>query len=284
MKAVTRADYQRRIERVTRALAAEPARTRTLDELARLAHFSPFHFHRVYRAMVGESVAETARRFRIEKGALLLAASDSPVTAIAMDAGYESVQTFSRAFRSVTSLSPTCFRNRKIRFADLVDGPRPPRRPDPRIEVEIVSRSAVKVWALRHRGPMTRAAKTFSRLWQWQIDNGIAGRTNEAMGICYGDGEVGDAGFRYYAAIVWDEPIEADERIERMEVPAGKYANYRLVGHHDGIPRAFERLYGEWLPSSGYLPDERPALEIYRNNPFDTSANNLITDLLLPVR
>jgi len=108
---------------------------------------------------------------------------------------------------------------------------------------------------------------TYARLWQWQIDHGIAGRTKEAIGIFYGDSAGGDGAFRYYAGVIWDEPLKADGGIELLEVPGGKYASYRLVGSYHGIPSAFQRLYGEWLPKSGFVPDDRPALEIYRNNP-----------------
>jgi len=284
VKPVTEADYQQRIERVTRVIAAHPDRTHSLGELARIAHFSPFHFHRVYRAMVGESVIDTGRRFRVERAAHLLATSDSPVTEIAMEVGYDSVQTFSRAFRRVTSVSPRDFRDRKIRFADLVDGPQPRRRSRGAFEVRVVTLPVQIAWACLHRGPLTAVKDAYSRLWSWQLQCGIAGKTKEAIGICYGDEQGDDGAFRYYAGVIWEEPVEGGAGVERIKVPGGEYAGYRLVGSHHGIPGAFERLYAEWLPSSGYLPDNRPALEIYRNNPFDTPANELITDLLLPVK
>ena len=300
MKPVTETDYRARIERVIRALSDEPEAPHTLDELARIAHFSPFHFHRIYRAMVGESVVETARRLRLARAALLLATTDSPVTEIAMDSGYESVQTFSRAFRNLTSVSPREFRDRGMQLAQLVVGPRPIKRGGSNMQVEIVERGPIKAWTMRLRGAMTPESfkDVYSRLWQWQIDHGIAGRTKEAIGVFYGDGEgVGldregyamlekegsDNAFRYYAGVIWDEPLKADGGIEVLEVPGGKYASYRLVGSYHGIPEAFQRLYGEWLPKSGYVPDDRPALEIYRNNPYDTPANDLITDLLIPL-
>jgi AraC family transcriptional regulator len=284
VKPITEADYQQRIERVTRAIAARPDRSHSLGELARIAHFSPFHFHRVYRAMVGESVIDTGRRLRVEHAARLLATGDSPVTEIAMEVGYDSVQSFSRAFRRVTSVSPREFRGRKIKFADLVDGPPRPRRSQGRIEVEVITRPVQTAWAVLHQGPLTQAPKAYARLWTWQLLRGIAGRTKEAIGICYGDEKGDDGEFRYYAGIIWEQPVEGGDGVERVKVPGGKYANYRLIGSHHGIPGGFERLYAEWLPSSGYLPDDRPALEIYRNNPFDTPANELITDLLLPVK
>ncbi|HTR47866.1 MAG TPA: AraC family transcriptional regulator [Verrucomicrobiae bacterium] len=300
MKPVTETDYRARIERVIRALSNEPEASHTLDELARIAHFSPFHFHRIYRAMVGESVIETARRLRLARAALLLATTDSPVTEVAMDSGYESVQTFSRAFRNLTNVSPREFRDRGMQLAQLVVGLRPIKRGGSSMQVEIVERGPIKAWTMRLRGALTpeNFKDTYSRLWQWQIDHGIAGRTREAIGIFYGDSEGisrgpvegsgwgggGDNAFRYYAGVVWDEPLEADGGIEVLEVPGGKYASYRLIGSYHGIPAAFQRLYGEWLPKSGLVPDDRPALEIYRNNPFDTPANELITDLLIPLR
>jgi AraC family transcriptional regulator len=284
MKRVTELDYRKRIERVINAISAAPAAPHRLDDLARLAHFSPFHFHRIYSAMVGESVAETARRMRLALAAHLLATTDRPVTEVAMEAGYESVQTFSRAFRSLTQVAPRTFRARRMRLSELVVGPRPINHGGTQMKVEIVERRPLNVWAFRHRGPMAEVQKTYNRLWQWQIDHGIAGHTKEAMGICYGDGEGDDDGFRYYAAIEWEEPVKSADGAERHEVPGGKYACYRLLGSYDGIPNAFGQLYGEWLPASGYVPDDRPGIEIYRNNPFDTPENELITDLLIPLK
>lgn len=284
MKPVTEEDYRARIERVVHALESDPAAPRTLEDLARLAHFSPFHFHRIYRSMIGESVIETARRLRLARAAHLLATTDMPVTSIALETGYESVQTFSRAFSGHTRIAPREFRTRGLRLADLIDGPKPHREKGGRMKVEIVEMAPMRPWVVRHRGPMTTVKDTYSRLWQWQIENGIAGRTKEAVGICYGDEKSGDDDFRYYAGIIWDEPVKASDAVEALTIPGGKYANYRLIGSHDGIPVAFERLYGEWLPKSGCVPDNRPAIEIYRNNPFNTAANELITDLLIPIR
>ena len=185
MKPVTETDYRARIERVIRALSDEPEAPHTLDQLARIAHFSPSHFHRIYRAMVGESVIETARRLRLARAALLLATTDSPVTEVAMDSGYESVQTFSRAFRNLTNVSPREFRDRGMQLAQLVVGPRPIKRGGSNMQVEIVERSPIKAWTMRLRGAMTpeNFKDTYTRLWQWQIDHGIAGRTREAIGI-----------------------------------------------------------------------------------------------------
>jgi len=283
VKDITETDYRERIGRVTDAITADPRRAHTLETLARVAHFSRFHFHRVYRAMIGETVVETARRARLARAAHLLATSDLPVAEIASATGYESAQAFSRAFGNFARLSPSSFRQKKIRFADLVKGPRPTGLGRAELSIEVVDLPRLRAIVLLHQGSVNRIKETFSRLWQWQREHGIAGRTKEAIGICYGDPHRDDDAFRYYAGILWKDSVELGGGVEIHDVPDGKYARHRLIGSHDRIPAIFDRMYGEWLPGSGFLPDDRPALEIYRNNPFNTSENELITDLLLPI-
>src|SRR6185436_9811401 len=84
-----------------------------LEELADVAHFSPFHFHRIFRGMVGESVKEHVRRLRLERAAHRLRFSGDRVTDIALEARYESHEAFTRAFRDMFGESPSAFRVRR---------------------------------------------------------------------------------------------------------------------------------------------------------------------------
>src|SRR5262245_28331800 len=81
-----------------------------LDRLARVAHFSPFHFHRLFRALVGETVTEYVRRLRLESAAVALKNSDRTVLQVALDAGYGTHEAFTRAFRQMFGVAPTEFR------------------------------------------------------------------------------------------------------------------------------------------------------------------------------
>jgi AraC family transcriptional regulator len=78
--------------------------------------------------------------------------------------------------------------------------------------------------------------------------------------------------------------VTPPEGVEALEVPGGRYGSYRHVGPYSELNGAFQKLYGEWLPSSGYEPDDRPSLEVYRNSPYDTPPEGLITDLLIPLK
>ena len=110
MKTTTQRDYQERILRVLVHIQTHLDHFLDLEALASLAHFSPCHFHRVFRGMVGEPVMEHVRRLRLERAAHLLKTTAGPITQIAFDSGYETHEAFTRAFRAMFEASPTEFR------------------------------------------------------------------------------------------------------------------------------------------------------------------------------
>ena len=97
----TQRDYAERILKVLVHIQNHLDDPLDLDRLAALAFFSPFHFHRVFRGMVGEPVREHVRRLRLERAAHQLKIGDQSVTQIAFDAGYDTHEAFTRAFKKV---------------------------------------------------------------------------------------------------------------------------------------------------------------------------------------
>src|SRR5687768_15821101 len=106
----THETYRHRILKVQLFIQEHLDEDLSLERLARLAHFSPFHFHRLFRALVGEGVYEYVRRLRLERAAVLLKSTDRDVTAVAFDAGYETHEAFTRAFRRHFGLAPSRYR------------------------------------------------------------------------------------------------------------------------------------------------------------------------------
>ena len=106
MKTATLANYAKRIEKVVMYLSDHLDDTLDLHRLAEEAHLSPYHFHRVYVAMMGETVAETVRRQRLHRASIKLLVSATPVAKLATEAGYGSVQAFNRSFREAYGLPP----------------------------------------------------------------------------------------------------------------------------------------------------------------------------------
>ena len=271
MKAATEQNYRRRIARVIEAIMVDPAAPHSVESLAAVAHFSPFHFHRIYRAMTGESVAATIRRVRLAQAANQLAASPATVTEAALEAGYDSSQSFARAFRGMTGLTPTAFQlQQQAITANL-----------PTVMVD--DRPPATLFGLRHEGPAQTIPHTYRRLAQSLTEHGRAWHDMTRIGIGSGDPEQG-VGFWYFAAVILPPGDVAAEGLEQRDLPGGLYACYRLLGSYSLISPTFQTLFGGWLPQSGYEPDDRPIIELYLNHPAKVMEHEIATDLLIPLR
>src|SRR5205085_11626663 len=119
MKPETRSYYEQLVQRAVERVARTLDQALDLETIAREACLSPFHFHRIFRGMVGETPLELTRRLRLERAAWQLAKSDRAVTAIAFDAGYEAHEAFTRAFRTAYATSPSGFRERRYPRIEL---------------------------------------------------------------------------------------------------------------------------------------------------------------------
>jgi AraC family transcriptional regulator len=151
------------------------------------------------------------------------------------------------------------------------------------MQVDIIEQPPLRLHAMRYEGPVTNIGEVWGRLSAWAAERGLMGDIELAVGAC---SAAPDAQGRvvYHAGLLLRGEAPASDGVEILNLEGGRYASYRLVGPYSGIATAFPRLFGEWLPASGYQRDDRPALEIYRNNPSDTPEAELITDLLVAIK
>lgn len=273
----------------------EPGAPHTLESLAAVAHLSPYHFHRIYRALTGESVVETVQRLRLAQAAQRLTDAAALVTTVAHDAGYDSPQAFARAFRGFTGVTPSEFKARQKRLAAP---PRARRTSEPceaaatesRMSVlpsvELAEIAPIDLLCLRHEGPVATIGQTYRSLMD-MLHCEEHSTMDQRVGICMRDPAL-SGGFRYHAGIV-AMPHTASragegEAIEAVRVEGGLYAVHRLIGPYALIAPTFRALYGGWLPQSGYARDDRPSLEVYRNSMVAGLQQACVTDLMIPIR
>ena len=200
MRDETSESYQARILRVLLHIQQHLDETLALDELAAVAHFSPFHFHRIFRGMVGESVKEHVRRLRLERAAHRLRFTGQPVTEIAFDAGYQAHEAFTRAFQALFGESPSGFRkhHRAVAYGHApsavhyvaegtLDGWRVPQREETPLAVRIEKLLAMRVAFMRHTGPYDEVGATWGRLMIWAGSKGLLRSMPRAFGIVHDD-------------------------------------------------------------------------------------------------
>ncbi|EIJ44641.1 hypothetical protein GWL_40800 [Herbaspirillum sp. GW103] len=270
--------YRCRMASVIAAIAADPMAPHSLEDLAAIAAFSPFHFHRLYRSLTGETVMDTLRHHRLASAAVRLASQESSVTDIALACGYDSPQAFTRAFRQFSGSSPSDFRRRiAVMTQPPTQDESAPQAAHP--QVPLVEQPPMQLLGLRHEGPVSTIPHTHRRLHRWLGKREAPVR----YGICYGDPDQGDS-FRYFAAVERLENDPLEEVLERIELPGGTYACHTVMGPYTQINASIAALYTLWLPYSGYEPDDRPLIECYRNQPHQVPQEALQTDLLIPVR
>ena len=279
MKPRTVHDYHRRIARVIEAILADPAAPHTVQSLAAVAHLSPFHFHRIYRALTGEGVFETVQRLRLAQAAQRLSSAEDSITDVALNVGYGSPQAFARAFREFTGVSPGAFQTRQQALnvsATATDTTSLP-------PIELIEQPPLNALCLRHEGPIATIRQTFIALWQTLGIDRMSPNAPDRIGVCYGDPETPGA-FEYFAGVILDTPHAITGRLQPMRIEGGLYASHRLIGPYALIAPTMQALYGGCLPSYGFEPDDRPTLELYRSPARHPVPRACVTDLMIPIR
>jgi AraC family transcriptional regulator len=268
----TLADYAERLERVLAYLAENLDREVDLDRLAEVACFSPFHFHRVYHALQGETVAETVRRMRLHRAAVDLIDGEVPIPRIAARAGYGSQAAFTRAFRSAYGAPPGAYRS--VAAAAPAEPPAVELRATPRL----------RMLALRHHGDYAGIGGAFERLRAAAAGRGLLGPASRFFGIYYADpSAVPEADLVSEACLVVADQVAAEGELHILEIAAGRHAVLRHVGPYAELHRPYTWLYREWLPRSGQEAADRPCLEEYLNDPRLVPPPELRTEIWLPL-
>jgi len=306
----TRKEYARRLNLALDHIDAHLGDEITLGTLASVACFSPYHFHRLFSAMVGEPPAEYVRRLRLEKAAIRLVNEPlETVTGIALACGFSTSALFCRLFKARFGMSPTAWRaggyekrknGQQVRKGGKDAAPRPGYHWPDRTgsgrrdmkkasNVRIEDVSPLRVAYVKHMKGYEDSAgigDAFETLFCWAGPRGVMGPDMQVLGLSLDNPDITPKDkCRYYACVVVNDRAEPDGRVGIMTLRPGKYAVGRFAGGADVFKKAYARMYGEWLPGSGWQPDDAPAFESYVGEPSGTAKNpHFVFDLYVPVK
>ena len=286
MKPTTKDSYIQSIDRVVGYLNQRVEVIPTLQQLADIAGISPFHFHRVYRAITGETPSGTLRRLRLARAAAMLKQTQKPITEIAFDVGYDSSQAFSKAFREATGFSASGLRQEPQRLEAVIKGlSSPPEQATGKtLEVKLVSVDPFKVIASRHVGPHKGLFKVFGALIRWAEETGRAKAFRGIYGIPIDDPRgVSEEECRFDCCFDFGPDVQPDETHRDVLLGGGLYAVTRHVGPYEGLEEKYDFLYGPWLSSSGYVLSENASYNHYQADPDTSPPEEWETDIYLPI-
>ena len=273
--------YEQRVLRVLQHIHDYPAEDLSLDRLADVAAMSRFHWHRVFQAMTGETCAQAVRRIRLSLAANWLTKTDTPVQTIASRAGYQNLQSFTRAFSERFGVPPATFRNSGL------PGLLPPtnlRGEFTMFSVELDNTPRKKLAAMQHHGNYNDIGACFDQLATLATSEKLWPDVKGMIGVHYDDPNVVDeASLRSHAALWMSDDAAIPDSLEEVVLPESQCAILHYKGPYQSIKVAYDYFYGDWLPRSGKEPADAPPYEIYLNSPADTAEADLLTDIVMPL-
>jgi len=291
--------YVERVNRAIDLIVSRPDALLRLKDLSRAARLSPYHFHRVFQALVGETPGDFVKRLRLEKALSRMTLSRPPsLTSIALQCGFSSSSDFSRSFKQRFGVPPSAFDCQAWRkaHAEELESKIPisagsqqvkrlPVRDNPdkfvaRIR-ELPTRSVAYTCVTRpYEGD--RVMRSVRRLISWAERERLA--DSQWLGYQWDNPEIASLDdCRYYVAVEAERFIAKGE-IGRFRFPPMTVAEVHIQGDIHLELRALQWLYGAWLPRSGFLPDDHPGFEAWIGRPFAHGTEHFDIHIQLPIR
>lgn len=284
--------YKQKILKAIKFIEANLNGSLSLDSVATHSHFSPFHFHRVFRGVMNETLNDFIARRKLEVAInKLVTKSELSITTIAFESGFSSSANFAKSVKQHFGHSPSQIRKGKSNtdsnigkilskygkvFSPLDLYPyRLNQQSDKPQMVEITMNIQLKKLAqqtickLASDGGYQPDAlfKTWDMLTFWGESHGIEMLAQQRIALCYDNPAVTPTDkCRYEATIAIEDEVEVNLPFEKSILPDGTYALIYVKGDAQDVAKAQMGLFSHWLPSSGYEPDSFPMMERYLND------------------
>lgn len=278
MKTPREQGYARRFAKVLDFIDKHLDEPLSIEQLSSVAHFSKFHFHRQFTNYVGMAPNRYIQLVRLRRASQRLAYNVfEPITNIALQAGFEHAESFSRAFKNAFGQSPSAFRKNPDHAIQRVKA----------MQVRTVNVEPVRIAVLEHRGNPALLNESVQRFIAWRKESGLSPvATSATYGVAWSDPTTTppeDFRFDICGAVETKVPANRHAIVNKM-IPGGRCAVVRHKGSPDHISSSVYYLYRSWLPHSGEEPRDFPVYFHYLNLKGEMPESELLTDVYLPLR
>ena len=290
-RAAKAAAYARRFKRVFDHIDRHLDEALSVERLSQVANFSKFHFHRQFSQYCGLSVSRYVTLMRLKRASYRLAFNPlERIIDIALDAGFENPESFSRAFKHVFGQTPSAFRREPAWAkwsAKLQSSIGQRREKVDKMEVSIVTVEPVLVAALEHRGSPALLNDSVAKFIEWRRHSGLSPvEASQTYGIAHDNPDTtAPEDFRFDICGAVAEPVPPNPQgVITKEIPGGRCAVARHAGSTDRVGESVYYLFRQWLPESGQELRDFPVYFHYLNVRLDTPEHELRTDVYLPLK
>ena len=283
MKKTTSDNYRLRLTSVMDYIHDNINGDLDVNTLANVACMSPYHFHRIYRELMQETVNATVRRFRLQKAAIDLIRTDQSIHSIAKGLAYGSVEAFTRAFTKQFNTSPGNYRSTK-KYNCASNAPfiamLPPekKRNNNMFKIDRINLDKINLAGHPHKGDYMEIGCTFDKLFMTAGSQNLLNEKTRSFGLYYDDPKsVALDDLRSMACLTIDETQSLDDTFEQVTIPAGKCISILFKGPYPELEKPYDWLFGHWIPNSDLEIADFPPFEEYLNDPKETPPNELLT-------
>ncbi len=288
MKDSTREEYKKRLIRLHLYIERRLDEPLTLEELAEVACFSEFHCHRIFTAFTGESLHSHIRRLRLERAANRLRDPKNEITDLALQAGYQTPASFTRAFKKEFGKTPTEFRNCAGNFYKETSLNFINNRAfmEKIMKPEIIEMPPLDVLSIRKTGPYAEsAAGAWKEMCDFAGPAGLLTEQTKCIGISLDNPDITEAeNLRFDACISYEGSPEIKGSVFKQTIDGGKFALFIHKGPYEKLIHMYRAIFGEWLPESGRELRESPCFELYVNDPGSVAPEELLTHIHIPLK
>ena len=282
MRTITYNDYTQRINKVVAYINNHLDESLDLKTLAEVAALSEFHFHRVFKALKGETIGAHITRLRLEATARLLRYTPLPIEEIAFNIGYETPASLSKAFKNQYGITPSEYRTNKdiyIMKKEIIN-------PDlalktPKI-MELEPKNLIYVALTGEYGTLDYG-KAYEQLWAVVKSQKLFTKGIESICVSYDDPKITEASLqRSEVSLAIHKPACAEGEVSCKNLAGGKYAVFFYQGSYTHLSAVYDAAI-RWVIDSEYEIREEPTFEKYLNDCRRTPEEKLKTEIYIPI-
>lgn len=285
MKENTNNEYNKAINKSVDYINGHLNESIDLKTIAEIANISEFHFHRIFKAYIGESIGAYITRLRLENAAQKLQITNFTLTEIAESTGYQSQYALSKTFKKHFGLTPSAFKNIQNYFSSQFLKPEcEPIELQPNI-ICIESKKLVYIRIIAKYGSELDYRAAWKKLWHFAKQQDIVSERSEFIGLSFDDPNITKhEQCRFYACISTDKPIKPDGEFGIQTIEKGKFAIFTHKGAYSGLNKLYQSIYFDWFNNTSEILRNNMSFEKYLNNPEKVKEADLLTEIYIPIK